>query len=928
MSRTESTLTFFKYILPGLIFLLCMPLAGYGQEQSGEAYTFEFRGEELRDVLETVAETAKLDLVYDPALIRDITIHKRIRNQGMPDLLQHVLEGTQLDFITLSTGTIVIVKSVRDEPAYGSFAGKVVDGYTGEPLPGANVMFADASGGTSTNRAGNFNLNRLVSGSYNIIFSYVGYEPVYKTIEIRPDRQQREEISLEPKPVHISPVIVTGHVPQMPRMTGDRHNLGENSVWERPGAMRDAIQSLNLFSGVQYGLPMTDLHLQGGQRGDHRMLLDGVPVYNPYSFGQMFSAFSPYAISKVNLHKAGYGVQEGSQIAGLINLNHDVPGSGEQGFMVQGDPLSLNTRTDLELPLGDDDSPLKIMSAFRTNYWNVYRNPTLDQTLREWDEVDPLIMNLVLDQDRESVTYETMEHDSDVRFHDFHFASRYRLNNYHDFNASFYTGRNFVRTDLLAQTFPVEEEPEYAYARDLYDWNNIMGQLTHNWLATPRMDLSTRISYSANRLDHRYLFGTSHDPNIPQLDGAFRAMSASEAFSDFQTVGSAGMLPSQNNENSIRHFTLRSDATYNFTRYFTLEMGIQLDRVSSVVNLSDLFYLPTQTDQQTTFAGSYIDGNFNLGEYWNLNLGSRFTYVHPDGGLYPEPRAGIQYDRPDADSGYWSVRLTGGLYRQFINQFDMTNVGPTALVPSFSIWSHAGNDKLPEAYHLSGSLLYEPANHTSITLEAFHKWQPTTYITSYRNLFAGTSVDRSRFDAFAEATSMTAYGGGVRVTQDFPDARLHMMAGYDYSISNIDMESQFGRTLPAPWNEPHRFQARALWHVHSNISAVAQWQSVAGRAWGFRQAYYDFLLFRDSNYLFLSPEADRLSPFHQLDLSLIFRPSLGFSDLEVRLDFINLLNRKNVIDWSLHPTGSEGEYDIRERTMPGFTPSVSIQFKF
>jgi len=906
-----------------LLLLLTTPL--FAQEDGKERYSFEFRGENLSDVLDVVAKTVEIDLVYDPEVIKDVYIHKRLLDEPMPELLQNVLEGSQLDFITLSTGTIVIVKTVHERQAYGSFAGRVLDRQTGEPLPGATIMLTDASGGTSTNRSGAFSLNRLVSGSYNIVFSYIGYEPIYKTIHITPDQQLREEVSLTPKPYNITPIIITGHMPRIPRQSNSSESLSLDSDWESYNGMRDAVQSLNLFSGIQYGLPMTDLHLQGGQRGEHRMMLDGVPVYNPYSFGQMFSAFSPYAINKVNLYKAGYGVQEGSQIAGIIDLNHDISGTENQHFLVQGDPLSLNSRVDLKIPLGDD-SPLKIMGAFRTNYWNIYRNSTLDQTLRDWDEVDPLIMDFVLSQDGEPVSYETMEHDSDVRFHDLHLASRLRLNTFHNFSASFYTGRNYVSTDLLAQAFPVEEKPEYAYARDQYEWNNIMGQITHNWLTTPRMDLTTRISYSSNRLNHRYLFGTTLQPYIPRSAGSFNT--ASDAFAEYLSVGKAGMLPSQNNKNRIQHFILRSDATYNFTRHFSLDTGVQLDQVSSLVDLSDLFYLPTQAAQRSTLAGGYFDSQFTLGEYWNLNLGSRFTYVHPILRVFPEPRAGIQYDQPDSDIGYWSVRLSGGLYRQFINQFDISNVGPTALVPSFSIWSHTRTSEIPKAWHLSASMIIEPHEHTSVTIEAFHKWQPSTYITSYQNLLANMSVDRSGIDAFAESTSMKAYGGGLRFAQDIPDAGLYLMFGYDYSVSKIDMYSQFGGTMPAPWNEPHQLQMRALWHIHQDITFIAKWQTIAGRAWGFRQAYYDFLQFRHSGYSFLTPEEDRLSPYHQLDFSLIFKPSLGFSELEVRLDLVNILNRNNVIDWSLQPSGAEGEYKIRERTMPGFTPSMSIQIHF
>lgn len=157
------------------------------------------------------------------------------------------------------------------------------------------------------------------------------------------------------------------------------------------------------------------------------------------------------------------------------------------------------------------------------------------------------------------------------------------------------------------------------------------------------------------------------------------------------------------------------------------------------------------------------------------------------------------------------------------------------------------------------------------------------------------------------------------------------MAGYDYSVSRIDMESRFGRTVPAPWNEPHRIQARTLWRFHPSFSAVFKWKTVLGRSWGFRQAYYDYLSAFEGAFTFSNPEEDRLPPFHQLDFTLLFQPAASLPGLDLRLDLINLLNRRNVIDWYLVPSDpanpSGDELEIGERTLPGFYPVFTVQIR-
>lgn len=911
-----------------VLFLCAVSLCA--QNHDKEQYSFEFRGETLTNVLETVAKETGSDMVYDPEIVRGFNIYSRIQNQTVSELLKNVLADTELDFITLSSGTIVIVLRVNDDPAYGSYAGKVVDRQTGEPLPGASIVLADASGGTSAGSAGAFTLNRLMTGSYKIVFSYVGYEPVYKTIDIKPNEDVREKVALNPKPIDFTPIVVTDHLPQMPSSTSGSQSIDPNSQWETK-RIHDAIRSLSLFPGVQYGLPMTDLHLQGGQKGEHRILLDGVPVYNPYSFGQMFSAFSSHAISKVRLHKAGFGVSEGSQIAGLVDLQHDVNSITENQAMIQGDPLSLNLRGDLHISGENNRSPLKIMSAVRSNYWNIYKEPRLNSTLQEWDDLDPLITNLLIDSDNDASIYESREHDTNVKFNDIHLASKYEIDSYNTLSSSLYLGENYVNTDLLRQA-PEEVSPEYLYARDEYHWNNFMGKLSYSRLVSSRIDWNTSVSFSSNRFNHRYQLGTSNNAIIPGSSAL-----TSEVYADFQNASNANLVPSQRSNNSIEHLILRTDGTYSFTPSFNLEAGLQMDYVESRVDLADLFYLPTLSNQQSSFFSSYLNGTWMVGNYWKFKAGNRITLANPRGQFYTEPRGAIQYDRPDSRIGYWSARLSGGLYRQFINQFEITNPGPTSLVPAFTVWSHAGTAKKPEAWHLSGSLHFEPVPNTTVDVEVFHKWQPTTYIVSYENLLQGTTIVRSGFDAFAETTDMRTFGTGFRLNQSFAESKLKLMLGYDYSFSRINLESQFGRTITPPWNEPHRLQFRTLWRIFPELTAIAKWQSTIGRAWGFRRSYYNFLYYKSgesfASYNFGNPENDRLSPFHQLDFSLVYKPAFNFMNLEIRMDLINLLNRRNTIDWSLQPQtvseeGTGSRYEIKERTMPGFNPSLSIQFNF
>lgn len=134
-------------------------------------------------------------------------------------------------------------------------------------------------------------------------------------------------------------------------------------------------------------------------------------------------------------------------------------------------------------------------------------------------------------------------------------------------------------------------------------------------------------------------------------------------------------------------------------------------------------------------------------------------------------------------------------------------MGPSVVVPSFTIWSHAGTAEIPKVYHVAGSWYAAFSEALTLRIEGFYKWQPVTNITSYRNLVSGQDLDRSEYSAFAKSTEMISLRASIRVNKSLKDEIYSITEGYDYSYTRLNMESQFGKTVSAPWNEPHFFKS-------------------------------------------------------------------------------------------------------------------------
>lgn len=85
--------------------------------------------------------------------------------------------------------------------------GKVVDGETQQPLKGASVYINNSTKGTITDNNGEFQLGPFEPGRYEVVASFVGYEPLLYTAEVRTSNF-RINFQLDRKGTLLSAVLV------------------------------------------------------------------------------------------------------------------------------------------------------------------------------------------------------------------------------------------------------------------------------------------------------------------------------------------------------------------------------------------------------------------------------------------------------------------------------------------------------------------------------------------------------------------------------------------------------------------------------------------------------------------------------------------------------------------------------------------------
>jgi hypothetical protein len=160
-----------------------------------------------------------------------------------------------------------------------TISGYIKDAKTGEVHIGARVFIKELTKGTVTNLYGFYSLT-VTEGTYDVEFSFVGYEKITKSIALSQDL--RENIELQP--TLMKEVVIEGKANENTNSTQlGKIDLDVSRIKSLPAFMGevDVLKTIQLLPGVQSGGEgNTGFYVRGGGPDQNLILLDGAPVYN------------------------------------------------------------------------------------------------------------------------------------------------------------------------------------------------------------------------------------------------------------------------------------------------------------------------------------------------------------------------------------------------------------------------------------------------------------------------------------------------------------------------------------------------------------------------------------------------------------------------------------------------------------------------
>lgn len=227
-----------------------------------------------------------------------------------------------LALLTLPARAIGAQQPARD----GVIAGTVLSERGGDPVVRAAVSIAGARTGARTDDRGRFHLD-AAPGSYTLRIRALGYEYAQRPVTVVAGDTTPITIVLTPIPLQLQAVETRAR----PRQRETFENVPEVGTFTLRGSTLrevppvgepDVLRAVTLMPGLVVRSDYTaGYNVRGGESDQNLILLDGVPVYNPFHLGGLFGTFLDETVQEVNLMTGGFPAPYGGRLSSVLEVS-------------------------------------------------------------------------------------------------------------------------------------------------------------------------------------------------------------------------------------------------------------------------------------------------------------------------------------------------------------------------------------------------------------------------------------------------------------------------------------------------------------------------------------------------------------------------------------------------------------------------------
>jgi hypothetical protein len=723
-----------------------------------------------------------------------------------------------------------------------------VDAESGTALPLATLTWSEEGRrqGVTTTESGRFQLRLdgplATRSALTLRVSYVGYEttpvhvdltapPTDLTVRLSPSDARAPEVVVESYALRTS---LEGPLRSLVRAEHTA-GLGEENV----------LRALQPLPAVSLSPAFVEgLSVRGSRTDGFGVLLDGVPIYNQTHLFGLVDAFNAEALQTVGLY---YGV---------VPVEYPAPPGGT---------LAFRTRTGAQTGAraGVDLSPIAVSGTLEgpladgQGSWLVSARRSLLEL--NWFGADALVAQ-GLGTDRRTEAPAGGKELSDLlyrpgapsaHFYDVHAkglwerpdGARWILSGYAGGDVAAQGGRRLERDDAPTLRERLRgDRVDTTAVRSTYRWGNVGASLT--WEHPIGAGISS-LTVAASRYYSRY----STDQFL-YLNGPSTGRPRFEvgAFAHENDLVDLRLTHRVELSTGVGDWTLGSEAR----RY-----DVSYEEASAV--RSD--FQGTSESVQVDLFGAYARA---LGPL-SIEAGLRTHYYSPGTHVLWSPRLRVELG-PDAPV---TVGLGYTRNHQFLHRLHLDGeTGSAVWVPSTERQPPGRSD------HVMASVALRPAPRATLQVEAFWKRHDDLRRHSSLARLVGTGPSVLLQPWTVENRSVAR---GVEAMLRYETGRLAASAAYTVSRVTLTPAGP-AEPRPADWDRRHQVTARVEWTPATRITAFATWALATGPP---------------NRFAGVDGEADRLDPYHRLDLGGRLQGRAGPVRWALRGTVFNAYDRDN-----------------------------------
>jgi hypothetical protein len=166
-------------------------------------------------------------------------------------------------------------------------------------------------------------------------------------------------------------------------------------------------------------------------------------------------------------------------------------------------------------------------------------------------------------------------------------------------------------------------------------------------------------------------------------------------------------------------------------------------------------------------------------------------------------------------------------------------------------------------------------------------------------------------------------------------AGLESALSYSYGHNTGISDDRFdGKRVQAAGHMPHHVMISTQWSIGRDLKVEMLWESRFGNMErALHEKYYQYsqlagAVFTDGKAP--APGEHQLESWHRLDAGMVTEHYLAGVNFTIKVQLMNILNRKNHMDTVMipDPGSPEPRFTFHKRTMPGFYPQFSLKAGF